>query len=425
VRRLEGRDRDALTDAVAIAARFPERIEWARTEIRDIVQKPDLVPVALAELRAAIARDPGRADLMTLLSEVAFDAGEHEEAVAEARAADAASGGDGGILLRLAGKARAAGKGEMARAIAEELRQKHPTAPYRAELLLFLGLMHQEDKHPEEALAAYQEAAVAAAGSPDESRAHILAGRLHQTVLHDPAAALAEYEKVDAATLSPEDRSALLALKADGYLAQGDFSKAADAVDELAVAAQSDAARERAAFEGAEILFFQGRLDEAAAEYRALTQSFPSGDLVNDSIERLFLLQENAGAGEEAMRAFGRAEYQARIGETAGAVAGLRALAGAPGTPIADDARFRLATILIASGRGADGAAELHSLAVDLPASKYAPRALRLAGDALRDLGRPEDALGEYQILFSRYPQSLDADEIRPLAEELRKKVGS
>jgi len=277
------------------------------------------------------------------------------------------------------------------------------------------------------ALAAYQEAAAAKPGSPEAVHARLLAGKLYQTELGDYGAALAQYSSMDRAALSADDREALLSLEADCHLRMGDLAKAAASFDALAAESADPEAKERAAFEKAELLFFQGKVTEATEGYFGLAGSFPTGRLVDDALDRIFLLSENGeGEGEALLKAFGDAEYRARVGDPVGAVGRLQKLVTDNAeAPIVDDARFRIGAILAAAGRPEEGAQALHALAVDLPDSKYAPRALRRAGDLWREVGRPEEALKEYQQLFSKYPQSLDADEVRAAAEDLRRKVGS
>ena len=428
VHRLQGHTKEAINDCVTIAVRFPSQAEWARTEIRSLTSaNPELAVLAMDALESAAAQNPKRADLRILVAELAFDAGREMDAIADARAADAAGARNGEPLFALMGRARATGKRQVALTLGEELREKYPNASYRPRLLIVLGDLYTDSKQMPLALAAYQEAATAKPGSPEAVHARLLAGKLYQTELGDYGAALAQYSSMDRAALSADDREALLSLEADCHLRMGDLAKAAASFDALAAESADPEAKERAAFEKAELLFFQGKVTEATEGYFGLAGSFPTGRLVDDALDRIFLLSENGeGEGEALLKAFGDAEYRARVGDPVGAVGRLQTLVtDNPEALIVDDARFRIGAILAAAGRPEEGAQALHALAVDLPDSKYAPRALRRAGDLWREVGRPEEALKEYQQLFSKYPQSLDADEVRAAAEDLRRKVGS
>jgi TolA-binding protein len=329
------------------------------------------------------------------------------------------------MLFSLLGRARATGRRDVALALGEELRKAYPDASYRPRLLLLLGDMYAETKQPQLALAAYLEAA-AKPGVPEALRGRLLAGKVYQTELRDYAAALAEYAAVDKKGLSAEDRESLLLYEADCVLRMGDFERTAAILDELALASPGEAGKERVAFEKSELLFYQGKVPEAAAEYLALTSSFPAGRLVDDAIDRIFLLQENSEGGGDLLQRFGEAEYRARVGDSDGAVARLQKMVTEnPEAPILDDARFRVAAILAEAGRSIEGAQAFHALATDMPKSKYAPRAFRRAGDLWRAAGKPEEAVREYQALLTQYPQSLDAEEVRGTAEDLRRKIGS
>lgn len=427
VHRLQGRTNDAVADCIAAAVRFPAQAEWALSEIRSLfASQPELAAVAIAGLEAAAARNPNRADLRGMLAETAFDAGREEEAVTQARAADAAGARNGERLFALLGRARATGRRQVALTLAEELRKNYPDAPYRSRLLLLVGDLYAESKQAPLAIEAYQQAAAAAPEAPEAVHARLLAGKLYQTELRDYGAALAQYAAMDRNALAAEDREALLSLEADCHLRMGDLGKAAAAFDAIAAESPREEAKERAAFEKAELLFYQGKVSEASAEYYALAERFRTGQLVDDALDRIFLIEENGEGGDALLAIFGEAEYRARVGDPDGAVARLqRIVAENPGEVILDDARFRIGAILASSGRAAEAAQALHALAMDLPESKYAPRAFRRAGDLWREIGRPEEALREYQQLFGKYPQSLDADEVRATAEDLRRKVGS
>jgi outer membrane protein assembly factor BamD len=104
-----------------------------------------------------------------------------------------------------------------------------------------------------------------------------------------------------------------------------------------------------------------------------------------------------------------------------------------PGDSLAIEAHFRLAECYFGQGLQLQAAREFRKVSDESPAARLAPEALLRAGDAYADLWRrPEldptygqTALGTYQELLSRYPDSPAAARARLRVAELEEKFAT
>jgi cell division septation protein DedD len=116
-----------------------------------------------------------------------------------------------------------------------------------------------------------------------------------------------------------------------------------------------------------------------------------------------------AGLPETPARLAERAGLSLELGLTAEAEQVLQRLRGSEDAAAAADARFLLATVYLATGRGAQGEAELHALLESRPDAPVAPAALLALGEALRARGEAGAAGEVLRDLEARFPASPEA----------------
>lgn len=286
------------------------------------------------------------------------------------------------------------------------------------------GLLARLDR-VEEALAAYAEGERRFPEGPLALQRNLARAELLMTRTDDLAGAQAAYEAVIArAKLLPRrerqqpviDRARLSL--AECALRREDFAGARQSFADLSeTAAQSDV-RENAAFDLAEMLFFEGKFVEAEEAYYQLTDRYPNGNWVNDAFRRVLMLGETRGGPR--VEEYARVEYLRRVGRTREALERCRAaLADESANPVAAEMRFEEAMLLVDLGDAGAAEAAVDSLIADHPRSRVAPGALFWRAQ------RAEQAAGEnatalYERIILEYPSSFEARRARARVRELR-----
>jgi tetratricopeptide (TPR) repeat protein len=231
------------------------------------------------------------------------------------------------------------------------------------------------------------------------------------------ARADAEPRRADLGLLRDEVRLGL----AECALRLGDFAAARAVYTDLAQAAARSELRERAMFEQAELLFYEGRLGEAETAYYALTDAYRQGDCVNDALARILLLGEHASAGD-ALKAYAAIAYRERIGEPDSALALCRTtLAAFPDLPLRAELRAVETRLLARALRWAEADSALAQLLAQDPRQRAAARALLELAEAGWPLPERREVSRAYlEQLVLEYPDSPEARRARGLLEQLR-----
>lgn len=209
---------------------------------------------------------------------------------------------------------------------------------------------------------------------------------------------------------------------AECALREGDFTGAREIFGDLGRSAARAEVREQAAFEQAELLFYEGKLVEAEQAYYALTDSFRTGDWVNNALERVLLLGEHATAGD-ALKPYGQILYQRRIGNRERALALCReALAAYRELPLRAELRLEEVRLLTDEANWPAADSSLALLLVEQPRARAVPQALLLLAETgLAREARHDAARAYLEQLVLQYPDSSEARRARAILAELRK----
>ena len=294
----------------------------------------------------------------------------------------------------------------------------------RAKILQVLG-------QPLAAVAAYQEQIERYPRGSLAMRGRLNAAALQMSALGDLGGAREAYIGILNLTGSQRERQskanrkihseALLAL-GECALRAGDFDEADSTLARIGRTEAHQEIREQAAFERAEILFYQGRFPDAEDAYYRLTDHYPTGPWVNDALGRALLMGEFAQTSGAALSQFARVRYRERIGDRAGA---LELCAAALGDSAAAPMRahFRFAEIRINTELAhfalVDSAVTL--MLADDADSPLTPQALYLAAEVAEQIPeRIERSAEYYETIVLRYPNSIEARRARNRLRALR-----
>src|SRR5262249_3699795 len=150
-----------------------------------------------------------------------------------------------------------------------------------------------------------------------------------------------------------------------------------------------------ARFRFAEALFFAGRIDSAAAEYKRASAD-PTGPYTGAAFDRLYLIED--ATPKSALPEIGRLMYLDWRGDVKPALALADSLSGALGHSAlwARIALYR-AQRLAALHQPDSALVPLLELATQLPEDRLAPEARELAGDLYVELHREPEAIAQYE----------------------------
>lgn len=242
----------------------------------------------------------------------------------------------------------------------------------------------------------------------EASRFAAASGKLEELLKRD----LAQVERADAYVLLCESR-----------LRQGEFALA----ESLAVAAittgriSHEAALERLGFLRGEILYFSGDAQRATNEYITFLEDNLESRFLNDAVERLLLIDENAGSNPGPLAAYARAELAEEAGAPDSALVVLDGILKDPSSPlVADDALAKKADVLRGMRKFSEAVTQYRLMEVRFPQSRLVPGCkLKIAELYAVELGEKEKAVAECEEIAKGFPGTSYAVEARALLNKL------
>jgi tetratricopeptide (TPR) repeat protein len=190
-------------------------------------------------------------------------------------------------------------------------------------------------ERPAEAAAAYGEMIHRFPRGNLAMRGRLRRGALLMGPLGDLGGARAAFQEVLDQTGGPRRGGPLSAIRGEALLGLGecalrseDFALADTTYAQVEQEAVRTVTKEQAAYERAEILFYQGQFPEAEEAYYQLTDHYRNGQWVNDALDRALLLGEFALSSGPALTTYARVAYKRRLGAVAEGLALCRTALG-------------------------------------------------------------------------------------------------
>jgi tetratricopeptide (TPR) repeat protein len=421
----------AVSALIACLRWRPSWVGRLKDQFELLATDPEVGPESIAALEAASLPEEARGAWQEILAHVYMVTGEGQKALDLVLTLDREKKGSGKFVFSLARLLSRRGDPGMALAALDSVLAFPPGPGIAEEVWYERGRLLETLGRVEEAVAAYGEGEQRYPSGPLALRAAMSRAALLMRELGRLDAAREVYASIlerteqarRSAHVRPIREDALLGL-GECALRQGDFTEAARRFEELERTALRAPTRERAAFERAEMLFYDGNLADAEAAYYELTDHYPTGEWVNDALARILLLGEHAAAGG-ALTVYARVRYLVRLGAPDSALVrcreGLQAFAG---SPVRDELRFEKLRLLGQLGRRAEADSSLARLLREDPESRSAPAALFWFGGWLESDVECVECVAKgqeyYEALVLRYPQSLEARRARARLQVMR-----
>jgi tetratricopeptide (TPR) repeat protein len=248
---------------------------------------------------------------------------------------------------------------------------------------------------------------------------------LEAEVLGRPDRAIALYEELLEQKKLPVKPGLVKSAIAKCLIRTGRLSDARAAYAELA-GIPSDIIPE-AHYMAAEVSFFMGETDSALSLYSTLAADHPDWELANDAIDRMFLLQEQAGQTDNRPLAlYATGELLATIDKPDSALGYINLLVESfPESPLVDDALLRSVDLYLNLGEVDLALSACSTVAESFAEERLAPLAREKLGDIWwEQRGDGAKALEEYLKGLDEFPDSLVAARVRDKVARLRREVG-
>lgn len=440
--RLDGQSVVALEVCMDVLERVPGGQEWVANEIESMISSDNLGPEAVGFLEKAVRTRSKDVRLREILASAYLHIGRDEDGLRLAMQLESEAKGGSGVLFRFARLAEDKNRDAAALRAFQAVLASDPKPVVAEEIHYRTGQILLRSGRYEEAASALEAASAVAPHGRLGSRAGIEKADILARRLRRCEDALSAYQQVldqlEAADLSrgrsrrqsdvQRDRRAAdeVRLKmAECHLRLGRPAEAAEIFEELADDANDPDTRHAAQFQVGELLFYQGRLQDAEDAWYRLIDEEPRQAWANDALARILMVGEKADEGGVPLTAFAQAQYQMRLGNMERALLVIdEALRDYPASRAADNLLLERSRILLRLGRIEEARVSADTLTARFPESPLGPRALLETADRmvlLPDMQTEAQAL--YMEVIMRAPDSLEAIRAREAFRRLREKA--
>jgi TolA-binding protein len=205
------------------------------------------------------------------------------------------------------------------------------------------------------------------------------------------------------------------------YVMQGNLEKAAEKFQWLNDSRSvSTDTRERASFGLAEIDFFKGNFKDAISRLQTLTKN-PASETTNDALALLIFIQENQ-QDENVLKKYSAALFLKKQRQFEQAVEVFQTIVKAnPTSEIVEEILINIGDIYSITNRFNDAIAVYEKLKNDFPESIMSDNSQMKIGFVYQyGLKEIDKAIGAYQTVLEKFPNSIYSAEARRHIRELR-----
>ncbi len=404
---------------------------WVSEEVESLIRSDRLGPKAVETIGRAVEESPKDEGLARLWIQALYHTDRSVEALEAAGGLDARLEAHGAVLMEQAAMAIEENSFEHAIAAIDLALAADPKASLKADALHQKARSLRKLRRLDESLLAYDallaESRTSRLGrAAGLEKAQILAQELNRkedalVAYRELLAALGSKPKGDDREVAGEVQLAM----AECALALGRPEEAGAIYAALADSAAGSPGRARALFESAEMLFFQGKMKEAETTYYQLTDDYPQDAFVNDALERILVIGENADQGGAPLAALSQAVYQRRLGRADRALQLVSdAINAHPGSRAQDDLRFLRVRLLLDLQQEEPAQLAADALATGFRDSPLASRGLVEVAQRLAQ--RPEGrrmAEKLYERVLLQFPECIEGSAVRAALRDLKSKL--
>jgi TolA-binding protein len=310
----------------------------------------------------------------------------------------------------------------LARAI-EELSAEQDTsdeAVLPAAALNNVGQISETQPSFQSALALYSALVREYPGTEFAAQAYVRVGLIRRHRFFDIDGALDAFEQARRITQSPSivfeatfNIGEALTIKNDLTGARAEYQR----LIQSSVAEVHD----RGVFKLAELDYFEAKFDSALTKIRMLATDI-AADLANDALQLQYFIQENKTTAPAALANFAKADLLVRQSKYSEALQQFKEIIRQYPTALCvDDAVMRTGELYLKLKQIDEALAAFRTVAQEMPTSIYRDYAqMRIAELYERVVRNPMKAIEAYELVLSKFPHSLYAEEARKRIRLLR-----
>ena len=246
-------------------------------------------------------------------------------------------------------------------------------------------------------------------------------GEIELFHLGRPDEAFLSYRKAISDYRGWEGFAHVLVRLGDCMMIKGNLDSAALLFENALKDPRAEFKEEEIGFKLTEIEFYQGNFETALEGYNQQVSGFPKGFYVNNSLERIVIINENQNLDRYLLSVFAQAMLEELQGKLDSASLKLEKIISAKSASLSDKAQFEKAQIYRKRKKFSSALDSFAELIEKYPQSFYCARAEKLIGDIYQyDLGDKPKAIQAYEKVLKDYPRSPFVDEVRERLKELK-----
>jgi len=403
--------------------------QWAANRIELMLEQGAGRRLVMGKMDAISESEDATVEELGLAGSVYLVLDRPDDALAAFLRADDVAGGGGTQLLEYAEILRDEGLPEQARSAYLMVVERNPGAVAAARAGTAAAKLLAVSGDPEGAVLELRAVADAFEGSNRGADALYEAARLELDDLLDPAAAVATVEELRSRFGQRAHRiedDAIL-IEVDANMMRGRFGDAHERAGSLMREGVREDIAERAAFARGFASFLGHDYDASTEEFRAMIESSPQSDSVNDALRLMLAMttaQESGDMGPVDLLADAHAALLA--GDEPRARERLETLASArTGAAVEAEALLLLGASATADGRYGDAIDHYDRIIDGVTAITPRAEAMMRKADILRlKLNRRGDAMDQYLAILENLPDNTLSGEARRKLDQLRREEG-
>jgi tetratricopeptide (TPR) repeat protein len=441
----------ATRELIAMVRGNPAQLVAVQSRFAVFLSREGSAKEALAVVREEVQRSPRDVPLRMLLAWLYMEQKEYDAALAEYRIIDSQRNAAGQELFSFAQRAlqekayRAAAAAfrevmdtnpakerlpfarfGFARAIEELSAERDSAGAGAAELARStersqdVGRVSETQPSFQMALALYNALIRDYPGTDFAAEASLRIGLIRRTRFLDLDGALEAFELARQATPSPHLLYEATFQIGDVLTAKNDLARARREYEQLTTITMNGL-NARAQFKLAELDYFEAQFDSSLAKLQPLATNV-AADLANDALQLQYFIQENKATAPAALKAFAQADLLVRQHKLSEALQQFKEIVRLyPFALLVDDAVLRIGELSLKLKQVNEALEAFRKVAQDMPTSIYRDFAqFRIAEIYETVLVDRHKAIETYELVLSKYPNSLYAQEARKRVRLLR-----
>ena len=329
------------------------------------------------------------------------------------------------IIYRFASDCERNGFKKEAMQTYSELAKQAPNSKYWSQSQLAAGRIQEELGLYGQAAVSYKELISRYPLTYQSFEALYRVSDLQLNVEKDVEAALSSFHLLSQKSYAGAWKEKALLKVAECLVIQDKIERSKKTYQQIESSTKDASTKEKSLFKLAYLEYLSGNFERALQLLEKISLEYPGGEMVNDALELIVLIEENAGIEEGNLKAFARAELLRLQWKEDGAMeVHQKLIQKHPTSNLADDAFLMVGDIKSDAGDYFSAIETYRKLSLEYPQSRLSEHArVRIGRIFEENLNDTQRAAREYEMFLVDYPDSLLSGEVRIRLRSLRERL--